>query len=68
MRTRDSWRIDQLGVVGWAELSPVSARHVYRGVAEVTIYIAERARDRSVSQALMNALIEASEEELYYFS
>ena len=53
--------IDDGGVSGWAALSPVSARHVYRGVAEVTIYIAERARGRGVGRALMSALIESSE-------
>ena len=53
--------IDAEGVMGWAALSPVSARHVYRGVAEVTIYIAERARGRGVGRALMSALVESSE-------
>src|SRR5215469_7553198 len=31
-------------VVGWAALSPVSGRCVYAGVAEVSVYVAERAR------------------------
>ena len=53
--------VDEDGVAGWAALSPVSARYVYRGVAEVTIYIAERARGRGVGRTLMNALIAASE-------
>jgi L-amino acid N-acyltransferase YncA len=29
----------QNNIVGWAGLMPVSARHVYRGVVEVSIYI-----------------------------
>ena len=33
-------------IVGWAALSPISAREVYRGVAEVSIYVAERLRKR----------------------
>jgi phosphinothricin acetyltransferase len=31
-------------VIGWAALSPVSSRVVYRGVAEVSIYVAEAVR------------------------
>ena len=48
-------------VVGWVALSPYSKRHVYRGVAEETIYIAETARGRGVGSALMAMLIPASE-------
>jgi L-amino acid N-acyltransferase YncA len=49
-------------VIGWAALSPVSRRHVYRGVAEVTVYVAERARGRGAGQGLLQALVTASEE------
>jgi L-amino acid N-acyltransferase YncA len=35
-------------VLGWAALSPVSSRCVYAGVAEVSVYVAERARGRGV--------------------
>jgi L-amino acid N-acyltransferase YncA len=48
-------------VVGWAALSPVSNRCVYGGVAEVSVYIAERARGRKIGSALLAALVEASE-------
>jgi phosphinothricin acetyltransferase len=48
-------------IVGWAALSPVSSRPVYAGVAEVSIYVAARARSRGVGQALLRALIERSE-------
>jgi L-amino acid N-acyltransferase YncA len=50
-------------VVGWAALSPVSKRPVYRGVAEVSIYIAEMARGHGIGAQLMAALIAASESE-----
>jgi len=49
------------GVLGWAALSRVSSRQVYRGVAEVSIYIGERARGRGVGAALLTALITESE-------
>jgi L-amino acid N-acyltransferase YncA len=49
------------GVLGWAALSPVSTRHVYRGVAEVSLYISENARGKGVGLALLNALIAESE-------
>jgi L-amino acid N-acyltransferase YncA len=49
-------------LLGWAVLSPVSTRAVYAGVAEVSIYIAEAARGQGVGKALLNALVEASEQ------
>jgi len=48
-------------VVGYAALSPVSARRVYAGVAEVSIYVAAAARGRGVGRALLQALVAASE-------
>ena len=48
-------------VVGWAALSHVSTRHVYRGVAEVSVYIAERAQGQGIGSALLDALIRESE-------
>jgi phosphinothricin acetyltransferase len=50
-------------VVGFAALSPVSARKVYAGVAEVSVYVAERARGGGVGRALLGELIRASEAE-----
>src|SRR5438445_452901 len=44
--------LERLTVVGWAALSPVSARRVYRGVAEVSVYVAAVARGRAVGEAL----------------
>lgn len=48
-------------VIGWAALSPVSARACYRGVAEVSIYVADAAQGQGVGRELMEALIAASE-------
>ena len=48
-------------VLGWAALSPVSKRHVYRGVAEVTVYVAESARGQGIGRTLLEALIDESE-------
>jgi phosphinothricin acetyltransferase len=48
-------------VVGWAALSPVSSRCVYRGVAEVSIYIAASARGQGIGKALLKALVDESE-------
>lgn len=48
-------------VLGWAALSRVSARPVYAGVMEVSIYIGEAARRQGVGRALLSMLIVASE-------
>src|SRR5262249_46521086 len=50
-------------VLGWVALSRVSGRCVYAGGAELSIYVAGRARGRGVGRALMEAVIAASEEE-----
>ena len=49
------------GILGWAALSPTSSRPCYRGVAEVSIYIAEGARGQGVGAALLKKLVELSE-------
>ncbi len=48
-------------VLGWAALAPVSTREVYRGVAEVSVYVAAPARGQGVGTALLGALANASE-------
>ena len=48
-------------VVGWAALSPVSARRVYAGVAEVTVYVEETAQGKGVGRALLSGLVDESE-------
>lgn len=51
----------QATVLGWAALSAVSTRHVYRGVAEVSVYVAAAARGGGVGKALLEALVPESE-------
>ncbi|MHB1317527.1 MAG: GNAT family N-acetyltransferase [Anaerolineae bacterium] len=48
-------------IVGWAALSPMSARSVYQGVAEVSVYVAASARGQGVGRALLDALVRSSE-------
>ena len=48
-------------VLGWAALSPASKRHVYRGVAEVTVYVSEAARGQGIGRGLLEGLIAESE-------
>ena len=50
-------------ILGWAALTPVSGRCVYAGVAEVSVYVAERARSRKIGANLLAALVESSERE-----
>ena len=42
-------------------LAAISSRPVYRGVAEVSVYIAARARAQGVGRALMQELVAQSE-------
>jgi L-amino acid N-acyltransferase YncA len=49
------------GVLGWAALSSVSARHCYSGVAEASVYVAGASRGVGIGRALLEALIAESE-------
>ena len=53
---------DGAEVIGWAALTPYSARPAYRGVAEVSVYVAAAARGRGVGRELLAAEIAAAED------
>lgn len=53
-------------VVGWAAVSPASARDCYRGVGEVSVYVAAEARGGGLGRALLDELVERSERAGYW--
>ena len=48
-------------VLGWAAVTAVSARSVYAGVVEHSVYVDPAARRRGVGRALLDALITSTE-------
>ena len=53
-------------VAGWSALVPSSQRCAYSGVAEVSVYVAERARGQGVGKGLLEATVRASKEAGYW--
>jgi L-amino acid N-acyltransferase YncA len=53
-------------ILGWAALSPISGRCVYKGVAEVSVYVSSRHMGKGIGSLLLGALIEASEQHGYW--
>lgn len=49
------------GILGWAAVSAVSARPVYAGVVEHSIYVSEAARGRGIGSVLLRSLIASTE-------
>jgi len=49
-------------LVGWAALSPVSARECYHGVAEVSVYVHQQHQRKGIGKTLLEELIKSSEQ------
>jgi len=60
--THSRFVAEEDGVVsGWAALSPFSSREAYKGVAELSIYVATGFRGRKIGSDLMEQIIISSE-------
>ena len=57
---------DEADVAGWAALSAISRRPVYVGIAEVSVYVAERRRGKGVAKTLLAQLIRQSEQACFW--
>jgi L-amino acid N-acyltransferase YncA len=53
--------VDGDEVRGWVAAAPTSARPVYQGVVEHSVYVATAARGRGVGRVLLDALIASTE-------
>jgi phosphinothricin acetyltransferase len=53
-------------VVGWSALSPASARRCYRGVGDVSTYVAGKARGAGLGRELLAELVAQSEQAGYW--
>ena len=49
-------------LVGWAALTPVSARECYNGVAEVSVYVHQQHQRKGIGRILLEELINSSEQ------
>ena len=56
----------QKSIVGWAALSPTSKRIVYKGVAEVSIYVTSKYQNSGIGSLLLSKLISQSEKEGFW--
>jgi phosphinothricin acetyltransferase len=51
---------DDGALLGWAAVSPVSARAVYAGVVEASLYVSADARGAGIGRLLMDALLSSA--------
>ena len=58
--------LEENQILGWCKLTPVSKRMVYKGVGEVSIYIAPEAKGKGIGNLLLNHMILASENEGFW--
>ncbi|MFL0582818.1 GNAT family N-acetyltransferase [Solibacillus silvestris] len=58
--------LEENHILGWCKLTPVSKREVYKGVGEVSIYIAPDAIGKGIGHLLLNHMITASEKEGFW--
>ena len=49
-------------ILGWAAASPVSAREVYRGVVEHSVYVSPAAKGSGIGRTLLRAVVSAAED------
>ncbi len=57
---------DNSAIAGWAGISPGSAKEVYRGVGEVSIYVSAKHQGKGVGGQLLEALIQRAEQAGYW--
>ncbi|WP_081212227.1 GNAT family N-acetyltransferase [Salegentibacter sediminis] len=53
--------LDKNNIIGWVALSPVSARQVYSGVCEISLYVHPEYFGHGVGRALLKSIIAQSE-------
>jgi len=53
-------------IIGWAALSAVSSREVYKGIAEVSVYIDPKYSGQKIGVSLLHQLIHASEKQGFW--
>jgi len=53
--------VDEAAVLGWVAVCPVSARPVYAGVVEHSVYVHPGARGQGTGRRLLDALIASTE-------
>lgn len=57
---------DESNILGWASLSKVSARCVYEGVGEVSVYVGKDNQGRGIGSSLLAELIKLSEQQGFW--